>query len=130
MGKGLFSWLHMNTPSLPKLSNDTYAVAIPLWWDQEQHNTCTAGILGVSLATQRIIVFPGREWMLMAVIPRVTFELRFQHKVKLRVTDGLSAIESHCPVCGAFIAASPHVKLIQIAERFHSCAAEMSRQKK
>jgi hypothetical protein len=33
MGKGLFSWLHINTPSLPKLSNDTSA-GDTSWWNQ------------------------------------------------------------------------------------------------
>jgi hypothetical protein len=29
VGKGLFSWLHINTSSLPKLSNDSYRRAMP-----------------------------------------------------------------------------------------------------
>jgi hypothetical protein len=45
----------------------------------------------------------------------------FQHEVIPRAFEGLCLIESHCPFCRAFIAASPSVKLIQIAESFHSC---------
>ena len=52
----------------------------------------------------------------------VPFEPQFQHTTTLQLEDGQWMIESHCPTCGAFVAASPNIKLILIAERCHSCA--------
>ena len=87
----------------------------------------------MSLASLRISAFlsflpahhivSGREWTVMAESLRVPLEPEFQHSKRLRAQDGLCIIESHCPICGAFIAAGQSIKLIHIAEQFHSCPA-------
>jgi hypothetical protein len=43
----------------------------------------------------------------------------FRHTI---TKDAAKVIESYCPECGAFVAASPSFKTILIAEALHHCA--------
>ena len=47
---------------------------------------------------------------------------QFHHTIVLQLEDGHWIIESHCPICGAFIGASPNLQMILIAERCHRCS--------
>jgi hypothetical protein len=46
------------------------------------------------------------------------FSPPFRHTV---TEDAAKVIESYCPECGAFVAASPSFKTIVIAEALHHC---------
>lgn len=75
---------------------------------------------GVKVSIQQI--YPAEE-LERAMSDRTQSRLLhlFLRKLVTRASDGVQLIESHCAMCGGFVAASPSLKLVQIAESLHSC---------
>lgn len=57
----------------------------------------------------------------MAADPVLPLRPLFRRDVSFRIREKSYLIQSHCSDCGLFIAASPYLSLILIAESFHVC---------